>query len=111
MELKLIGDKRTLLVQLGGELDHHIANRLREAVDAKIKSTNVRNVAFDFRNVSFMDSSGIGVIMGRYKITKTLGGKVVLFGASPQIQRIVVLSGIDKIVKLADNLEQALQLI
>lgn len=111
MELKLIGDKRTLLVQIDGELDHHVAARVREAVDARIKSTNARNIAFDFRNVTFMDSSGIGVIMGRYKIAKTLGGRVLIFGAGTQIKRIIVMSGIDKIVRLADTLEEALQQI
>lgn len=111
MELNLIGNKQTLLVEIDGELDHHIAAKVREAVDSRIKMTNARNIAFDFRKVTFMDSSGIGVIMGRYKIAKTLGGKVIVLGAGPQIRRIIVMSGVDKIVRLADTLEEALAAI
>lgn len=111
MEVKLLGDKRAILVKIDGELDHHIANIIREAVDSKIRCTNAVNVIFDFSNVGFMDSSGIGVIMGRYKTVKTLGGSVVIFGQNAQIKRIVEMSGIDRIVKTADKLEQALKLI
>ena len=111
MELKLIGEKRALLVRVNGELDHHIASSLREAVDSKIRCTNAVNVIFDFSNVGFMDSSGIGVIMGRYKAVKTLGGCVIIFGQNTQIKRIVEMSGIDKIVKIADTYDDALNLI
>ncbi len=111
MEIKLLGEKRAVLVKIDGELDHHIAGSLREAVDSKIRCTNAVNVIFDFSNVGFMDSSGIGVIMGRYRAVKTLGGTVVIFGQNMQIKRIVEMSGIDKIVKIADTLDGALELI
>lgn len=111
MEIRLIGDKHTLLVNIDGELDHHMAGKIREAVDRKIKSTNAVNIIFDFSKVGFMDSSGIGVIMGRYKISKMLGGRVIIFGAKKQTRRIIEMSGIDKIVRLCDKLEQALELV
>lgn len=111
MEIKLLGEKRAVLVKINGELDHHIAGTLREAVDSKIRCTNAVNVIFDFSNVGFMDSSGIGVIMGRYKAVKTLGGCVIICGQNTQIKRIVEMSGIDKIVKIADTLDKALELI
>lgn len=111
MEIRLIGDKHTLLVNIDGELDHHMAGKIRETVDRKIKSTNAVNIIFDFTKVGFMDSSGVGVIMGRYKIAKMLGGRVIIFGAKKQTRRIIEMSGIDKIVKLCDKLEQALELV
>lgn len=111
MDVKLLGEKRTLLVRLGGELDHHIANTLRETIDSKIRCSNAINVIFDFSDVGFMDSSGIGVIMGRYKTVKTFGGRVILFGVNRQIERIIKMSGIDRIVKSAKNLDEALRLI
>lgn len=111
MELKLIGEKRTMLVKINAELDHHIACRLRESVDAKIKGSNTKNVIFDFSRVSFMDSSGIGVIMGRYKITRILGGKVVIFGVKKQVRRIIEMSGIDKIIEITDTLDEAMRII
>ena len=111
MDIRLIGDKHALLVGIDGELDHHMAGKIRESVDRKIKSTNAVNVIFDFTKVGFMDSSGIGVIMGRYKISKMLGGRVIIFGAKKQIRRILEMSGIDKIASLCDGLEQALEMI
>ena len=111
MEVKLLGEKRAVLANIGGEPDHHIAAALREAIDSKIRCSNAVNVIFDFSNVGFMDSSGIGVIMGRYKTVKTLGGKVVIFGVNKQIERIVAMSGIDRIVETAKNLSNALNLI
>lgn len=111
MEVKLLGEKRAILVKIDGELDHHIANTLRETVDTKIRCTNAVHVIFDFTNVGFMDSSGIGMIMGRYRTAKTLGGHVIVYGLNAQIKRIVEMSGINKIVKITDNLDKALKLI
>jgi len=111
MEIKLLGEKRAILVKMDSELDHHVANTLREAIDSKIRCTNAVNVIFDFSKVGFMDSSGIGMIMGRYKAVKTLGGKVVVYGQNPQIKRIVEMSGIDRIVKITNSLNDALAVI
>ena len=66
------------------------------------------NVAFDFGRVSFMDSSGIGLIMGRYKVVHALGGKIVIYGLSENVRRIIEMSGIDKLVTTAKNLEYGL---
>lgn len=111
MNIKLIGDKHTLLVNIDGELDHHMAAKIRESVDRKLKSTNAVNIIFDFSNVGFMDSSGLGVIMGRYKLSRLLGGKVIIFGAKKQTKRIIEMAGLNKIVSICDKLEQALELI
>ena len=111
MNIRLIGDKQTLLCSIDGELDHHLSASIRETVDRKLKCTNAVNIIFDFTNVGFMDSSGIGVIMGRYKLTKMLGGKIIIIGAKQGTRRIIEMSGLDKIVKLCDKLEQALELL
>lgn len=109
MELFLSGKYRTLVVKINGELDHHAADVIREATDRELGRTGALNVAFDFTDVTFMDSSGIGVIMGRYKVTKALGGKVIIYGASDAVKRIITMSGIDGIVKIADSLENGLK--
>ena len=111
MNIRLIGDKQTLLCSIDGELDHHLSSTVRENIDRKLKSTNAVNIIFDFTKVGFMDSSGIGVIMGRYKLSKMLGGKIIIYGAKKGTRRIIEMSGLDKIVKLCDKLEQALELI
>ncbi len=110
MEVKLLGEKRTLLVRLTGELDHHTAAKIKEEIDSKMCSTNAVNIVFDFSELGFMDSSGIGMIMGRYKKVRTLGGRVAAYGVKAQILRIMEMSGIDKIIKLTPTFEKAMRL-
>ena len=100
MEIELTGEKKLLTVRIDGELDHHSAADIRARIDRELKRTGAVNVAFDFSNVEFMDSSGIGVIMGRYKIVKSLGGRVVIFGMSKEIERIVRMAGVQKIADI-----------
>lgn len=109
MELFLSGKYRTLVVKIYGELDHHVAGNVRESVDRELSRTGAVNIAFDFSGVTFMDSSGIGVIMGRYKVTKALGGRVIIYGASDAVKRIITMSGIDNIVVLSDSFEDGIK--
>lgn len=111
MEVRLLGEKRALLVRLSGELDHHIAGKIKEEADSMLRSTNAVNILFDFSGLGFMDSSGIGMIMGRYKKVRTLGGRVVCYGVNAQILRIMEMSGIDKIIKLVPDYERAVRLL
>ena len=108
MEISIAGKYRTLVVKLSGDLDHHSAGKLREKIDRELERTGAVNVAFDFGRVSFMDSSGIGLIMGRYKVVHALGGKIVIYGLSENVRRIIEISGIDKLVTTAKNLEYGL---
>ena len=100
MEIELTGEKKLITVRLGGELDHHTAAGVRERIERELRRTGAVNVAFDFSDVEFMDSSGIGVIMGRYKTVRALGGRVVIFGMSKEIERIVRMAGIEKIADI-----------
>ena len=109
MDLKLLGERKSVIVKVNTELDHHAAAEIRRAVDAKIKSSNAVNVIFDFSKVYFMDSSGIGVIMGRYKLTGILGGKVVIYGARKNVKRIIEMSGIDKLITICGSADEALK--
>ena len=108
MEISIAGKYRTLVVKLSGDLDHHSAGKLRETIDRELERTGAVNVAFDLGRVSFMDSSGIGLIMGRYKVVHALGGKIVIYGLSENVRRIIEMSGIDKLVTTAKNLEYGL---
>ncbi len=111
MQLRLISEKHALLVSLEGELDHHTANSVREKIDTEIKRSNAKNIIFDFRKLNFMDSSGIGVIIGRYKVSKILGGETIIFSPTNAVRRIIEMSGIHKIIKLASSLDSALKLL
>ena len=92
-----------LTVKVMGELDHHNAPQIREETDFKITNDNIRYLIFDFTNLSFMDSSGIGVIIGRYKLLSSLKGKMYIVSPSKSLNRILELSGIMKIIKVYDS--------
>lgn len=109
MELYLWGKYRVLVVKLNGDLDHHAASEISVGVDRELMKTGAINVAFDFSSVAFMDSSGIGVIMGRCKKASALGGRVIIYGASEAVRRIIKMSGIDGIVVVADTIENGMK--
>ena len=90
----------TLIIALGGEIDHHKAAELRYEIDEMIMSERPEKLTFDFTNVTFMDSSGIGLILGRHRLLCSLGGKVEVTGASKKIECLFKMSGVDKIVTL-----------
>lgn len=109
MELMLMGKYRLLIIKIYGELDQHTASKIRESADRELARTGAINVAFDFENVTFMDSSGIGVIMGRYKTVKALGGTVLIYDVSPDVKRLIEMSGIESIVTVAETLNDGIK--
>lgn len=100
---------KALIIRLQEDLDHHSAKEIKEAADEFIYHEHVRALIFDFSNVDFMDSSGIGVIMGRYKQIIFLGGKVAVARVKPQVDRIFRISGLYKILDKYDSVESALK--
>jgi anti-sigma F factor antagonist len=102
---------RCLIIHLNQELDHHCAVKIREKSDKLIDKENIRNIIFDFENTAFMDSSGIGVIMGRYKRVIFMGGKVAVVGVSNSIDRILHLSGLYKIIDKYENVTDAAKVL
>lgn len=97
-----------LIVQLYGELDHHSAEEVRCKLDDFIENEKLNLMIMDFSAVSFMDSSGIGVVIGRYKKLTQKKGKLAVINAQGNIKRVFELSGILKIINAYDNLDQAL---
>ena len=81
--------RQTLIAYLEGELDHHVSQPLREQIDAQILSLTPVRLILDFSGISFMDSSGIGLILGRKTMMKVLGGKLTIQNPPPQIVRIL----------------------
>ena len=82
---------------LDGDIDHHSAKGIREKIDEEIEKNRPNLLTLDFGKVNFMDSSGIGLILGRYKLMKFLKGNIEIINASPRIERIIKLSGICKL--------------
>lgn len=98
-----------MIVKLPLELDHHLARQIRTEVDHLIDQGNIKNLLFDFGDSNFMDSSGIGMIMGRYKKLKFFGGKVAVTNISPAVDRIFSMSGLYQLVPKYESIEYALE--
>lgn len=98
-----------LIIKLLEELDHHNAIPIREQSDKIISKQFIKDIIFDFSGTDFMDSSGIGVIMGRYKKVIFTGGKVAVTGVSKSVDRIFRLSGLYKIIHKFDTIDEAVK--
>ena len=92
-------DNGQLTIALTGEIDHHSAVFLRQAADELIYKFRPHTVAVDLSKIEFMDSSGLGFIMGRYALLKKLGGTMVLTDPNVRIKKIMSLAGIERIIK------------
>lgn len=109
MQLSFQLKGNTLIVSVSGELDHHYSEYFKEKIEEKLFEKNVKNLILDFKNLTFMDSSGIGVIIGRYKNVSKLGGKLVITNVKSNIERIFEISGLNKLVPIYRNIEDALK--
>lgn len=97
-----------LIVRLAGELDHHEAEILREKWQEMMYKNAIKHVILNLESINFMDSSGIGVVLGRYKEVMQLGGEMVVCSVTAPIERIFEMSGLFKIVRHEPNEEFAL---
>ncbi len=88
---------RNLTARLSGEIDHHSAKKMREEIDARLFKDKPSVLVLDFSEVGFMDTSGIGLIIGRSEIADAIGARVRLVGLSGTMRKVVKLSGIEKI--------------
>lgn len=96
LEFELSDDIITAV--LTGELDHHSATFVRQDIDSAMDIYKARNLILDFSKVGFVDSSGIGMIMGRYNKVKEKNGSIVLCGCSPYMKKILEMAGIFTII-------------
>ena len=99
MNISYKTDNKNLNVLLSGELDHHTASSVKDSLDKLIMEVRPKGVVFDFKNVGFMDSTGIGVLLGRYKLLKSIGAEVYLTNPSITIDRLLKLSGIYNVIE------------
>ena len=90
----------TLVVHIGGEIDHHSAVEVRTEVDARIIATSPARVLLELSRVDFMDSSGLGLIMGRFALIKKYGGTLSLLDPSPAVMKMMKLAGMDRMVTI-----------
>ncbi len=95
--------EQELIVRLPREVDHHSSQGIREVTEYCAREGKIRKIVFDFARTEFMDSTGIGILLGRYKYMKALGGTVALANVNGRVQRILKIAGIFQIIP---NLER-----
>lgn len=98
-----------LIVYLKGELDHHMSKNIKDEIDYVVIKNNINKIIFDFRNVTFMDSSGIGMIIGRYNVIKNSDGRVGIVNINSKLKRIFDMSGIFSIIDIFEDEKKALE--
>lgn len=105
--LSHVRKKDVLLVRLAGELDQCSASGIRRDLDQLLRDLRVRHLVIDLKDMPFMDSSGLGVILGRYRMMRERGGTVSLMHLSPQVKRVYDLSGMARIIPVVEEKEAA----
>lgn len=98
MEIKAVRRGQRIIVRLSGELDHHSAADVRGALDAVLRDVTVREMQLDMTDVTFMDSAGLGVVLGRYRTLAARGGRLIVSGVRTPIDRIFRMSGLYALV-------------
>lgn len=107
MSVKMESSNHVITAYLTGELDHHAAKLIREEIDAEIERSMATLLILDFRDVTFMDSSGIGLVMGRYRQMQFQGGQVQVINTSPQIYKVMRIAGLDRLAVIEKGVKKA----
>lgn len=95
----------TLIAKVTGELDHHMAGKIRDEADARIVKGGIKSLIFDFSELNFMDSSGVGLVIGRYKLVRSRGGRVNIVSCNPCVNKILHMSGIMRIIDVYPDMK------
>lgn len=103
MDMTTLVKDGKIIVYLSGEIDHHSARSIRDSIDKLIILQKPEILILDLSGVDFMDSSGLGLILGRYKKIKELSGDMFLCGVDMRTMKILKMAGVDKIIKTISN--------
>ncbi|TDF99284.1 anti-sigma F factor antagonist [Paenibacillus piri] len=108
LHIELKHHRKALIVRLKGELDHHTADMVKARMEEALLKGDTSHIILNLKELSFMDSSGLGVILGRYKQIVARGGKMVVCDVTPSVYRLFEMSGMFKILSIQDSETQAL---
>lgn len=97
MNSRYVPEDKLLVLEITEEIDHHEAQKIRRKADDEITRYMPRKVVLDFNNVTFMDSAGIGMVIGRYKMINMLGGSLEMKNVGQPLKKIFDMSGVTKI--------------
>lgn len=100
-------DDGVMTVFLEGDIDHHTAKEMREVIDLNVNKSTPKLLNVDFKKIQFMDSSGIGLIMGRYKLMNSIGGKLKVINVPKNLEKMVKISGLMMLNIFEDEKEKA----
>lgn len=98
---------KCMLVKVPKELDHYAADLVRTEAEVIFTKCPIKNVVFDFSDTNFMDSSGIGLITGRYRKICDLGGVIYVYGLNTSMDKLFMMSGLNRIVTKINRIEEA----
>ena len=98
-------ENKRLTFEIHEEIDEYVVQNMRRRIDNEIERYMPKEVIFDFNKVSFMDSAGIGMLIGRYKMMKLIGGSLEVVNISKTVKRILEMSGINKIIPMEEKRE------
>ena len=96
-------ENKRLIFEIHEEIDEYVVQNMRRRLDNEIERYMPKDVIFDFNKVSFMDSAGIGMIIGRYKMIKMLGGELEIENATRSVRKVLEMSGITRIIPITQN--------
>ena len=108
LSVKFYIKDNNMFIRLIGEMDQENVGNLRDKLIDIIKNKNVKNIIFNMKELSFMDSTGIGIIIGRYNQLKSKNGKVFICSINRMIERIILLSGLPRICIIKENEEECM---
>lgn len=103
MESKFYEEDKLIVFKITDEIDDHSVQMIRRRIDYEIERYMPKKIVFDFNSVTFMDSAGIGLIIGRYKFARMLGAKIELTNLGTSIRKIFEMSGILRLIPVTEN--------
>lgn len=99
MSVRISNSGDAIIAFLSGEIDHHAAAEMRFFIDGELERSTPRLIIFDFSGVEFMDSSGIGLILGRIRVISGWGGRAVIENPRPSIRKMLCLAGLERLIR------------
>ena len=103
MEMTAVKSEEKLIVSLSGEIDHHSAKDIRDGIDRLIVENAPKILVMDLEGIDFMDSSGLGLVLGRYRQAKELSCDMQIYTTNPRIKKILCFAGVDKLIRIIDK--------
>lgn len=111
MSVKSRFERGVLIISLQGELDHHGVEQIRDEIESQLEQGQYQGLVMSFRSIDFMDSSGLGLILGRFRSVSQHGGKMVLCEVNASLRRLFEMSGLLKVLAVYETEDTAISAV